>query len=110
MPPRPMHAHGRYDYCALPDRPVFDWPGGHRLAVYVALNVETFRFGGGEGAGAWAHFLPTWSRRTRRAWFLFFRCSPSRFRQLGSTTGEVQNLSINVVCALHGTHGVKTKS
>ena len=51
MPPRPMHAHGRYDYSALPDRPVFDWPGGHRLAVYVALNVETFRFGGGEGAG-----------------------------------------------------------
>jgi len=80
------------------------------IGIYLTGDNAMPRGGGGEGAGAWAHFLPTWSRRTRRAWFLFFRRSPSRFRQLGSTTGEVQNLSINVVCALHGTHGVKTKS
>ncbi len=42
--------HGRYAYSALPDRPVYDWPGGRRLAVYVALNLETFDFGSGLGA------------------------------------------------------------
>lgn len=43
-------AHGRYRYSALPDRPVYEWPGGKRLAVYVALNLETFAFGEGLGA------------------------------------------------------------
>lgn len=42
--------HGRYPYSALPERPVFDWPGGKRLAVYFALNLETFSFGEGLGA------------------------------------------------------------
>lgn len=42
--------HGRYAYSALPDRPVYDWPGGKRLAVYIALNLEGFDFGGGLGA------------------------------------------------------------
>lgn len=42
--------HGRYPYSALPDRPIYDWPGGKRLAVYVALNLETFDFGSGLGA------------------------------------------------------------
>ena len=42
--------HGRYAYSPLPRRPVYDWPGGKRLAVYVALNVECFDFGGGLGA------------------------------------------------------------
>ena len=42
--------HGRYAYSALPQRPVYDWPGGKRLAVYFALNLETFSFGEGLGA------------------------------------------------------------
>ncbi|GJE26141.1 polysaccharide deacetylase [Methylobacterium organophilum] len=42
--------HGRYEYSGLPDRPVYDWPGGKRLAVYIALNLETFAFGEGLGA------------------------------------------------------------
>ena len=42
--------HGRYRYSALPERPVYDWPGAKRLAVYVALNLETFAFGEGLGA------------------------------------------------------------
>jgi peptidoglycan/xylan/chitin deacetylase (PgdA/CDA1 family) len=42
--------HGRYPYSALPHRPVYDWPGGKRLAVYFALNLETFSFGEGLGA------------------------------------------------------------
>lgn len=46
----PSKGHGRYGYSALPDRPLYDWPGGRRLAVYVALNLETFDFGSGLGA------------------------------------------------------------
>ncbi len=42
--------HGRYAYSPLPGRPTYDWPGRKRLAVYVALNVECFDFGGGLGA------------------------------------------------------------
>ena len=42
--------HGRYPYSALPDRPVYDWPDGKRLAVYFAINLETFSFGEGLGA------------------------------------------------------------
>ena len=39
----------RYRFSAIPDRPVYDWPGGKRLAVYVALNVEAFDFGRNPG-------------------------------------------------------------
>lgn len=42
--------HTRYVYSALPRRPVFDWPNGRRLAVYLGLNLETFDFGEGLGA------------------------------------------------------------
>lgn len=43
-------SHERYAYSGLPTRPVFDWPNGKRLAVYVALNLEVFSFGEGKGA------------------------------------------------------------
>jgi hypothetical protein len=42
--------HGRYRYSAINARPVYDWPGGKRLAFYVALNLEWFAFGEGLGA------------------------------------------------------------
>lgn len=42
--------HGRYPYSPIAARPVYDWPGGKRLAVYIALNLEWFSFGEGFGA------------------------------------------------------------
>ena len=42
--------HGRYDYVPIKGRPVYDWPNGKRLAVYVGLNLEHFAFGEGLGA------------------------------------------------------------
>lgn len=42
--------HGRYAYSAIESRAAPDWPGGKRLAVYIALNVEVFGFGEGLGA------------------------------------------------------------
>jgi allantoinase len=44
-----LKSHGRYCYSSIPDRPVYDWPGGKRLAFYVAINVEHFHFGEGLG-------------------------------------------------------------
>jgi peptidoglycan/xylan/chitin deacetylase (PgdA/CDA1 family) len=46
----PTRHHGRYPYSAITARPVYDWPGGKRLAVYIALNLEWFSFGEGLGA------------------------------------------------------------
>ena len=40
-----LPSHGRFEYVPLPKRRDYAWPGGKRLAMYVALNVETFGFG-----------------------------------------------------------------
>lgn len=44
-----LKRHDRYDYSAIIERPKFEWPGGKRLAFYIALNVENFSFGEGLG-------------------------------------------------------------
>ena len=45
-----MSGHGRYDYSPIKGRPSYHWPNGAGLAVYVAINLEYFRFGEGLGA------------------------------------------------------------
>lgn len=42
-----LPTHGRFDHSAITDRPDFDWPGGARLAVYVAVNCEHFAYDDG---------------------------------------------------------------
>ena len=42
-----LPTHGRYEYSNITKRPDYAWPGGRRLAVYVALNIEAFGFGVG---------------------------------------------------------------
>ena len=42
--------HGRFPYSPITRRPVYDWPDGKRLAVYIGLNLEHFAFGEGLGA------------------------------------------------------------
>jgi peptidoglycan/xylan/chitin deacetylase (PgdA/CDA1 family) len=44
-----LRDHGRFPYSAIVDRPDFHWPGGGRLAVYLALNLEHFAYGEGLG-------------------------------------------------------------
>lgn len=44
-----LPTHGRYDYSAIAKREAYTWPGGKRLAVHVALNIEHFAFGQGLG-------------------------------------------------------------
>lgn len=48
--PLQLRAHGRFGYSAISRRPDHDWPGGKRLAIYLALNLEHFAFGEGLGA------------------------------------------------------------
>ena len=45
-----LASHGRFPYSPIVGRPDFHWPGGKRLAVYIALNLEHFAFGEGLGA------------------------------------------------------------
>jgi peptidoglycan/xylan/chitin deacetylase (PgdA/CDA1 family) len=50
MTARLLATHGRFDYRAIRGRPDTTWPGGARLAVYIAINLEHFAFGEGLGA------------------------------------------------------------
>ncbi len=40
-----LPSHDRFKYSGIKQRPVFDWPGGKRLAVYLAVNIEHFPYG-----------------------------------------------------------------
>ena len=61
-----LHTHDRYEYSNITTRPDYSWPEGKRLAVYVALNIEQFRFGQGKGAAiappdqAESHSIYSW--------------------------------------------------
>ena len=44
-----LPGHTRYAYSPIVKRKTYDWPGGKRLAFYVALNIEHFAFGAGLG-------------------------------------------------------------
>ena len=42
-----LPAHDRYDYVPIPKRPVYDWPEGKRLAVFLCNNIEHFAYRAG---------------------------------------------------------------
>jgi peptidoglycan/xylan/chitin deacetylase (PgdA/CDA1 family) len=42
-----LRSHGRYDFNPLLSRSAGCWPGGARVAFYVALNLEQYSFGDG---------------------------------------------------------------
>src|ERR1700730_7707725 len=74
-----LPTHGRYEYSNITTRPDYAWPGGRRLAVYLALNIEAFGFGGGKGAAiappdqAQSHSVYSWRDYGNRVgiWRLF---------------------------------------
>ena len=74
-----LPTHGRYAYSNITKRADYDWPGGKRLAVYVALNIEAFGFGVGKGAAiappdqAQSHSIFSWRDYGNRVgmWRLF---------------------------------------
>ena len=44
-----LPGHGRYEFVPITRRRHYGWPGGKRLAFYIALNIEHFAFGAGLG-------------------------------------------------------------
>jgi len=44
-----LPGHTRYNHSNINQRPDYVWPGGKRLAFYIALNIEHFAFGAGLG-------------------------------------------------------------
>ena len=42
-----LPSHGRFEYSPITGRDDFSWPGGRRLAVYVAVCLEHFAYGEG---------------------------------------------------------------
>jgi|SRR5215213_7422275 len=44
-----LPSHGRYAYSPIIKRPDYSWPGGKRLAFYIATNIEVFAFRAGVG-------------------------------------------------------------
>jgi len=42
-----LPSHNRFPYSGIVNRPAFTWPGGKRLAVYLAVCVEHFSYGEG---------------------------------------------------------------
>src|SRR6185503_6845035 len=74
-----LPTHGRYEYSNITTRPDYTWPGGRRLAVYIALNIEAFGFGMGKGAAiappdqAQSHSIYSWRDYGNRVgiWRLF---------------------------------------
>lgn len=61
-----IHTHERYPFSALPERPVYDWPDGKRLAFCLCNNIEWFSFMTGLGSD---HTLAGAQQTTRNyAW------------------------------------------
>jgi allantoinase len=44
-----LPGHGRYEFSPINKRKDYSWPGGKRLAFYVAVNIEHFAFNTGIG-------------------------------------------------------------
>ena len=44
-----LPSHQRYPFSAIGTRPDYQWPGGKRLAFYIAVSVEHFAFEAGLG-------------------------------------------------------------
>lgn len=74
-----LRTHDRYAYSNITRRPDYSWPGGKRLAVYVAVNIEQFSYGEGKGAAiappdqANSHSIFSWRDYGNRVgiWRLF---------------------------------------
>ena len=49
-----LKRHGLYPYTPIRGRPGFTWPGGAKLACFIAVNVEVFPF----AEGLWPELAP----------------------------------------------------
>lgn len=95
-----IETHGRYDYSSIVSRPDYNWPGGKRLAVYVALNIEQFSYGEGKGAAiappeqAHSHSIFSWRDYGNRVGFW-------RMAEMFDALGVKASISLNVAVLDH---------
>ncbi|MDF1791772.1 MAG: polysaccharide deacetylase family protein [Thalassobaculaceae bacterium] len=57
-----LKTHNRYGFSPLDSRPVYDWPGGKRLAVCFCNNIEIFSFLDGLGSDSASFGAPQSTR------------------------------------------------
>jgi len=74
-----LREHDRYDWSPLPERPVYDWPEGKRLALCICNNIEIFSYRDGLGSDSATLTAPQthrnyawrdWGNRVGQ-WYLF---------------------------------------
>ena len=82
-----LPGHSRYAYSPIVERKDYSWPGGKRLAFYVALNIEHFAFGAGLGMDP-VTAAPSRPRAT----------SPGATTATGSATGGCSRSSTSSSC------------
>lgn len=63
-----LPGQNRYEHVAIVHRPKFEWPGGHSLAAYIAINVECFAYGSGAGATLTPGMDPPASEHRKYSW------------------------------------------
>lgn len=96
-----LETHDRYPYTSINARADYSWPNEKRLAVYVAVNIEQFRFGRGKGAAiappdqAESHSIFSWRDYGNRVgvWRLF-----DLFDELGIPIEAQMNTAIYDHC------------
>lgn len=97
----PLPDSGRFAYSPITRRPVYDWPGGARLAVYLGFNMEHFAFG--EGLGACIGPVSPQPDVLNYSWREYgnrvgaWRCL-ELFNQLGLPTGALVNTALYEHC------------
>ena len=55
-----LPGHSRYGYVPITKRQDYTWPGGKRLAFYIALNIEHFAL---ERVLVWTRYAAGFRRR-----------------------------------------------
>ena len=96
-----LPTHDRYRYSSIVSRPDYTWPGGRRLAVYIAVNIEAFGYGVGKGAAiappdqAQSHSIFSWRDYGNRVgvWRFF-----DLFDALGLPAEAQMNVEIYTHC------------
>ena len=96
-----LPTHGRYSHSSIVSRPDYTWPGGRRLAVYMALNIEAFGYGVGKGAAiappdqAQSHSIYSWRDYGNRVgvWRMF-----ELFDELGLPAEAQMNIAVYEHC------------
>ncbi len=84
----------RYEFSSISEREDFRWPGGKKIAAYLAINIEWFSFGEGKGASLIRSVAP--EAIVNYSWRDYGnRVGTDRLRRLCENLGIVPTLMVN---------------